>query len=103
MLPILTLQRHEKAVHALAVWQDSVFTGSEDMEIKVCKSHFSRIFSENSIQWKVIFILHQSPLVVTLSAIHLSERIVYLRDPMIQPGGLISLLYLRCSGTSSCD
>ena len=35
MLPILTLQRHEKAVHTLAVWQDSVFTGSEDMEIKV--------------------------------------------------------------------
>ena len=35
MLPILTLQRHEKAVHSLAVWQDFVFTGSEDMEIKV--------------------------------------------------------------------
>ena len=35
MLPILTLQRHEQAVHSLAVWQDFVFTGSEDMEIKV--------------------------------------------------------------------
>lgn len=35
MLPILNLQRHEKGVHSLAVWQDSVFTGSEDMEIKV--------------------------------------------------------------------
>jgi len=35
MLPILTLQRHEQAVHSLAVWNDSVFTGSEDMEIKV--------------------------------------------------------------------
>ena len=35
LLPILTLQRHEKAVHSLAVWQDSVFTGSEDLEIKV--------------------------------------------------------------------
>ena len=36
MLPIIALQRHEKAVHSMAVWQDSVFTGSEDMEIKVC-------------------------------------------------------------------
>lgn len=35
MLPILSLQRHEKAVHSLAVWQDFVFSGSEDMEIKV--------------------------------------------------------------------
>lgn len=35
MLPIIALQRHEKAVHAMTVWQDSVFTGSEDMEIKV--------------------------------------------------------------------
>ena len=35
MLPILALQRHEKAVHALAAWQDSIFSGSEDMEIKV--------------------------------------------------------------------
>ncbi len=35
MLPILTLQRHEKAVHTLAVLHDSVFSGSEDMEIKV--------------------------------------------------------------------
>ena len=35
MLPIIALQRHEKAVHAMAVWQDSVFTGAEDMEIKV--------------------------------------------------------------------
>lgn len=34
-LPILALQRHEKPVHSMAVWQDSVFTGSEDMEIKV--------------------------------------------------------------------
>ena len=35
MLPIIALQRHEKSVQAMAVWQDSVFTGSEDMEIKV--------------------------------------------------------------------
>ncbi len=35
MLPILALQRHEKAVHAMAVYQDAVYTGSEDMEIKV--------------------------------------------------------------------
>ena len=35
MLPIQALQRHEKAVHAMALCQDSVFTGSEDMEIKV--------------------------------------------------------------------
>ena len=35
MLPILALQRHEKPIQALAINQDSVFTGSEDMEIKV--------------------------------------------------------------------
>ena len=35
MLPIQALQRHEKPVHAMALCQDSVFTGSEDMEIKV--------------------------------------------------------------------
>jgi WD40 repeat protein len=39
MLPIMALQRHEKPVQALAVCQDSVFTGSEDMEIKVFR-HF---------------------------------------------------------------
>eukprot|EP00731_Ephydatia_muelleri_P036540 Em0274g5a len=39
LLPIQALQRHEKAVHSMAVWQDTVFTGSEDMEIKVFK-HF---------------------------------------------------------------
>jgi E3 ubiquitin-protein ligase TRAF7 len=39
MLPILALQRHEKPVQALAICQDSVFTGSEDMEIKVFR-HF---------------------------------------------------------------
>lgn len=36
LLPIQALQRHEKAVLSMAVWQDTVFTGSEDMEIKVC-------------------------------------------------------------------
>ena len=35
MLPIQALQRHEKPVNAMALCQDSVFTGSEDMEIKV--------------------------------------------------------------------
>lgn len=35
MLPILALQRHEKPIQALAIYQDSFFTGSEDMEIKV--------------------------------------------------------------------
>lgn len=39
MLPILALQRHEKPVRSIAVYQDSVFTGSEDMEIKVFR-HF---------------------------------------------------------------
>jgi E3 ubiquitin-protein ligase TRAF7 len=39
MLPILALQRHEKPIQALAISQDSVFTGSEDMEIKVFR-HF---------------------------------------------------------------
>lgn len=39
MLPILALQRHEKPIQALAICQDSVFTGSEDMEIKVSSSH----------------------------------------------------------------
>ena len=36
MLPIQALQRHEKAVHSMAVVHDTVFTGSEDQEIKVC-------------------------------------------------------------------
>ena len=35
MLPILALQRHEKSVQSMAFSQDSVYTGSEDMEIKV--------------------------------------------------------------------
>ena len=35
MLPIQALQRHEKAVHSMAVAHDTVFTGSEDQEIKV--------------------------------------------------------------------
>ena len=35
MLPIQALQRHEKPVQAMAVWHDTVFTGSEDEEIKV--------------------------------------------------------------------
>lgn len=35
MLPIQALQRHERAVHSMVVWHDTVFTGSEDMEIKV--------------------------------------------------------------------
>lgn len=39
MLPIMALQRHERAVQSMALWQDSVFTGSEDTEIKVtCSS-----------------------------------------------------------------
>ena len=35
MLPILALQRHEKPIQSLALCQDFVFSGSEDMEIKV--------------------------------------------------------------------
>lgn len=35
MLPIQALQRHEKAVHSLAVLHDTLFTASEDQEIKV--------------------------------------------------------------------
>ncbi len=35
MLPIQALQRHERAVHSMAVVHDTVFTGSEDQEIKV--------------------------------------------------------------------
>ena len=35
MLPIQTLQRHEKAIYALALWHDTLYSGSEDMEIKV--------------------------------------------------------------------
>ena len=31
----MALQRHERAVQSMALWQDSVFTGSEDTEIKV--------------------------------------------------------------------
>ena len=35
----MALQRHERAVQSMALWQDSVFTGSEDTEIKVtCSS-----------------------------------------------------------------
>ena len=36
MLPIQTLQRHEKAIYALTLWHDTLYSGSEDMEIKVC-------------------------------------------------------------------
>lgn len=39
MLPIQALQRHEKTVHSMALMHDTVFTGSEDQEIKVFK-HF---------------------------------------------------------------
>lgn len=35
MLPIQALQRHEKAVQSVAIWYDTVLTGSEDEEIKV--------------------------------------------------------------------
>jgi len=35
MLPIMALQRHERPVQSIAILQDSVFTGSEDTEIKV--------------------------------------------------------------------
>ena len=35
MLPIQALQRHEKTVHSMALMHDTVFTGSEDQEIKV--------------------------------------------------------------------
>lgn len=35
MLPIQTLQRHEKAIYAIALWHDTLYSGSEDMEIKV--------------------------------------------------------------------
>ena len=35
MLPIQTLQRHEKAIYSLALWHDTLYSGSEDMEIKV--------------------------------------------------------------------
>ena len=35
MLPIQTLQRHEKAIYALTLWHDTLYSGSEDMEIKV--------------------------------------------------------------------
>ena len=49
MLPIIALQRHEKAVHSMAVWQDSVFTGSEDMDIKVCGC--GQQVMANSVVW----------------------------------------------------
>lgn len=35
MLPIQCLQRHEKCVNALAMWKDTLYSGSEDTEIKV--------------------------------------------------------------------
>ena len=34
-LPIQCLQRHEKCVNALALWKDTLYSGSEDTEIKV--------------------------------------------------------------------
>ena len=40
MLPIQALQRHEKPVQAMAVWHDTVFTGSEDEEIKVMTLYY---------------------------------------------------------------
>ena len=39
MLPIQTLQRHEKAIYALALWHDTLYSGSEDMEIKVISTY----------------------------------------------------------------
>ena len=42
MLPIQTLQRHEKAIYSLALWHDILYSGSEDMEIKV--KLFSQLF-----------------------------------------------------------
>ena len=39
MLPIQTLQRHEKAIYALALWHDTLYSGSEDMEIKVINTY----------------------------------------------------------------
>ena len=45
-LPIQCLQRHEKCVNALALWKDTLYSGSEDSEIKVSiaplqKTHIS--------------------------------------------------------------
>lgn len=40
MLPIQALQRHEKPVQAMTVWYDTVFTGSEDEEIKVITLYY---------------------------------------------------------------
>lgn len=40
MLPIQCLQRHENCVNALAMWKDTLYSGSEDTEIKVgCSAH----------------------------------------------------------------
>ena len=44
MLPIQTLQRHEKAIYALALWHDTLYSGSEDMEIKVAFVVYNRVY-----------------------------------------------------------
>ncbi len=51
MLPILALQRHEKPVRSLAIYRDSVFTGSEDMEIKVSNNNTPGPFRYN---WGIV-------------------------------------------------
>ena len=45
MLPIQALQRHEKPVHSMAIAHDTLFTGSEDQEIKVKSSVCVNVWS----------------------------------------------------------
>ena len=53
MLPIQALQRHEKAVHSMAVVHDTVFTGSEDQEIKVSVDLYDFVV-EFLVQWSFV-------------------------------------------------
>lgn len=59
MLPIQALQRHEGAIHSLALWHDTVFTGSEDQEIKVSSVLSDRLHMLSSAGIQVFQIINE--------------------------------------------
>ena len=48
-LPIQCLQRHEKCVNALALWKDTLYSGSEDSEIKVSTAPLHKTHTSLSV------------------------------------------------------
>ena len=55
LLPIQSLQRHEKCVYSLALFKDTLFSCSEDTEIKVsCKQH--RVVIVNQYHLSCLFL-----------------------------------------------